>query len=83
MLKQFYVDQMRRLISQLDRTVNPMDFTGHSLRIAGATILAMTVGDLNTIKLLGDWTSDAVYTYLHMTQTSKLSATQHISSVFH
>ena len=82
MLKQYYVDQMRRLIGMLDSSVNPMDFTGHSLRIAGATLLAMQHENLDNIKLLGDWTSDAVYTYLHLPNHRKLSATQHMATCF-
>ena len=82
MLKQYYVDQMRRLIRIIDPSVNPMDFTGHSLRIAGATILAINNKDLHNIKMLGDWTSDAVYTYLHMPEDRKLEVTQHMAELF-
>ena len=52
--------------------LTPGDYASHSLRRSGATHLFLNGVPVETIRIIGDWRSDAIYKYLKPTPDSKL-----------
>lgn len=53
--------------------LNPADYNTHSLRRSGASHLLTQGVPLEVIKILGDWKSDSVFSYLKPTITQKFT----------
>lgn len=64
-------ERLSRLFRQLG--LSPDDYNTHSLRRSGATHLMLNNVPLETIRVLGDWKSDAIYRYLKPSADSKLT----------
>ena len=60
--------------------VSPELYGTHSFRRGGATFALEAGVPLDTISLLGDWKSDAMFLYLHMPLSQRLSAQQVMTS---
>ena len=63
-----------------DVGVDPSLYGTHSFRRGGATFALEAGVPLDTISLLGDWKSDAMYLYLHLPLSQRLTAQQTITS---
>ena len=70
---------MKQTLTELG--VNPEQYGTHSFRRGGATFALEAGVSLDTISLLGDWKSDAMFLYLNMPLSSRLSA-QHTMASF-
>ena len=55
-------------------------YGSHSLRRGGASLALQAGVPIDTIKLMGDWHSDAVFLYLFMPTNLRLSAQRHLTS---
>ena len=71
-----YQSKMRSLISSTGRSGKA--YSSHSLRRGGATYLASVGVSKELIKLMGDWKSDAVDKYIHVSLESKVQVAQKI-----
>ena len=76
-----YRDFMACLKSHLSRSgLPPGQYGSHSFRRGGATFALEAGVPLDSIAVMGDWKSDAMYLYLHMPLSQRLRAQQSISS---
>ena len=72
---------MACLKSHLSRSgLPPGQYGSHSFRRGGATFALEAGVPLDSIAVMGDWKSDAMYLYLHMPLSQRLRAQQSISS---
>ena len=76
-----YRDFMACLKAHLSRSGLPSgQYGSHSFRRGGATFALEAGVPLDSIAVMGDWKSDAMYLYLHMPLSQRLRAQQSISS---
>lgn len=75
--KAFMGSMKQRLI---ELGVDPALYGTHSFRRGGATFALEAGVPLDTISLLGDWKSDAMYLYLHLPLAQRLAAQRTITS---
>lgn len=59
--------------------LNPAEFSTHSLRRGGATFLRMCGSSIQEIKERGDWKSDAVYQYLELSVSERLTCDMRVA----
>ena len=69
---------MRQCLTELG--IKPDQYGSHSFRRGGATFALEAGVALDTISLLGDWKSDAMFLYLNMPLSSRISAQQTMAS---
>ena len=60
--------------------LQPSQYGSHSFRRGGASLALEAGVPLDTIAIMGDWKSDAMYLYLHMPLSQRLQAQHSISS---
>ena len=60
--------------------LNSSQYGSHSFRRGGASLALEAGVPLDTIAVMGDWKSDAVYLYLHMPLSQRLRAQHSITS---
>ena len=76
-----YRDFMHIFQAHLSRSgLPPRQYGSHSFRRGGATFALEAGVPLDSIAVMGDWKSDAMYLYLHMPLSQRLRAQQSISS---
>ena len=69
---------VKQILQQLG--VSPALYGTHSFRRGGATFALDAGVSLDTISLLGDWKSDAMFLYLHMPLSQRVAAQQVMTS---
>lgn len=67
-------DGIKNLVSLI--SLDPLEFSGHSLRRGGATFAFKCGTPAELIKLQGDWRSDAYMLYLSLPLADRLLLTQ-------
>jgi len=73
-----FMELLHIFISEIG--LSPRDYGTHSFRRGGASFALDSGIPLDTIALMGDWKSDAMYLYLHMPLSQRLSAQRTIAS---
>lgn len=61
----------------------PDDYASHSFRRGGASLALLAGVPIEQIKALGDWSSDAVFLYLHSPLSVRLQAQDSLSKFIH
>lgn len=69
---------LKEFLSQVG--VSPKDYGSHSFRRGGASFALEAGIPLDVISIMGDWKSDAVYLYLQMPVSQRLSAQHQLAS---
>ena len=69
---------MKQVLSELG--IAPDRYGTHSFRRRGATYALEAGVPLDTISLLGDWKSDAMFLYLHMPLSQRIQAQRTMTS---
>jgi hypothetical protein len=70
-----FIKVLRSKVSKYFPYLNPMEYSGHSFRIASATILALHCGaPMEFVKGLGDWKSGCYMKYICLAFKDKLGA---------
>ena len=69
---------MKQVLSQIG--ISPDRYGSHSFRRGGATYALEAGVPLDTISLLRDWKSDAMFLYLHMPLSQRIQAQRTMSS---
>jgi hypothetical protein len=83
LLKAMFIKTLQNWVRQADPDAPAEAFTGHSFRIAAATILAMLAGgSIFEIKDIGDWKSDCFFTYIRSTISDKRAAAAKLGNLF-
>jgi len=76
-----YRDFMSCLNSFLScQGINPSGFGTHSFRRGGASFALEAGVSIDSIAVMGDWKSDALYLYLHMPISQRLQAQHSMAS---
>ena len=84
LLKAMFIKHLQAQVRLVDPDAPAQRFTGHSFRIAAASILALVCkASAHVIKEVGDWSSDCFMRYIQMQSQDKVSAVQQLGSVFH
>jgi hypothetical protein len=83
LLKQSFIKTLQQKIRLVDPEAPFKCFTGHSFRIAAATILALLCGmPDSTVMEVGDWSSECFRKYITMSHHQKLLSSSSLGGVF-
>ena len=80
--KDMFIRRMRALIASGCPGDTPMDYAGHSLRIASATFMAALNISRPVAKSIGGWLSECMDIYIHTSSQQKMNVCIQLGSLF-
>ena len=83
LLKPMFIKHLQQQVRISDPSSPAHCFTGHSFRIAAATILGLMCGGLpSEIMTFGDWSSECYAGYVQAAEKDRISASAKVGNVF-